>query len=54
MTPVEPIPIRALLVLVSYHHRNTDKIARVLADVLDAPIRSPKDIRSDDLSRNTT
>ena len=46
MTPVEPIPMRTLLVLVSYHHRNTDKIARILADVLDAPIRSPKDIRS--------
>jgi flavodoxin len=49
MTPVDPIPMRTLLVLVSYHHRNTDKIARVLADVLDAPIRSPKDIRSEDI-----
>jgi flavodoxin len=49
MMYTDAIPTRALLVLVSYHHRNTDKIARVLADVLDAPIRSPKDIRSDDI-----
>jgi flavodoxin len=49
MTNVEALPIKALLVLVSYHHRNTEKIARVLADVLDAPIRSPQDIRSEDV-----
>ncbi len=49
MTNVDALPIRALLVLVSYHHRNTEKIARVLADVLDAPIRSPQDIRSEDI-----
>ncbi len=47
MTSVDVLPIRALLVLVSYHHRNTEKIARVIADVLDAPIRSPQDIRSE-------
>ena len=49
MKNVGVLPIRPLLVLESYHHRNTEKIARVLADVLDAPIRSPKDIRSDNV-----
>ena len=49
MTNLEAVPIKKLLVLVSYHHRNTEKIARVLAKVLDAPIRSPKDIRSEDV-----
>ena len=49
MTNLEAVPIKKLLVLVSYHHRNTEKIARVMADVLDAPIRSPQDIRSDDI-----
>ncbi len=49
MTQVDAFPIRPLLVLVSYHHRNTEKIARVLADVLDAPIRSPQDIRPEDV-----
>jgi flavodoxin len=49
MTQVDALPIRPLLVLVSYHHMNTEKIARVLADVLDAPIRHPKDIHPEEI-----
>ena len=49
MTNLEAVPIKKLLVLVSYHHRNTEKIARVLADVLGAPIRSPMDVRSEEI-----
>ncbi len=33
--------MRCLLVLFSYHHRNTEKIANVFARVLDAPIKKP-------------
>ncbi|HSV42728.1 MAG TPA: flavodoxin family protein [Methanomassiliicoccales archaeon] len=50
MTPIETLPLRTVLVLVSYHHKNTEKVARTMADVLDAPIMSPKEIRSDVIS----
>jgi len=34
--------MRALLVLYSYHHMNTEKVAKVFAEVLDAPIKTPQ------------
>ena len=33
---------KSLLVLYSYHHKNTEKIADVFAEVLDAEIKSPR------------
>jgi flavodoxin len=36
--------MNSLLVLFSYHHNNTEKIANVFAKVLDAKIGSPKQI----------
>lgn len=39
----------SLLVLYSYHHRNTEKVAKAIAEVLDAQIRSPEEIDPDDL-----
>lgn len=41
--------MRSLLVLVSYHHHNTEKIARVFADVLDAPIKTPQQVNPEEL-----
>ena len=38
-------PIRALLVVFSYHHKNTEKIARTMAQVLDADVRTPREVR---------
>lgn len=38
---------RSLLVLFSYHHRNTERIAQSFAKVLDAPIRSPTQIHAE-------
>jgi len=40
---------RTLLVLTSYHHRNTETVAEVIADVLDAQIAAPQDVNSADL-----
>jgi flavodoxin len=34
--------MRALLVVYSYHHMNTEKVAKVFAEVLDAPIKTPQ------------
>jgi len=33
--------MKSLLVLFSFHHKNTEKIANVFAQVLDAPIKAP-------------
>jgi len=36
--------MKSLLVLFSYHHNNTEKIASVFARVLDAEIKTPQQI----------
>jgi flavodoxin len=41
--------MKSLLVLVSYHHKNTEKIANVFATVLEAPIKTPQQITPDEL-----
>ncbi len=41
--------MKSLLVLFSYHHKNTEKIAKVFAKVLDAQIKTPKQINPDEL-----
>ena len=42
---------RSILVLVSYHHNNTQKIAKAFAAVLDAPIRTPEEIGPEELQQ---
>jgi len=39
----------SLLVLFSYHHNNTEKIAKVFAKVLDAQIKTPQQINPEEL-----
>ncbi len=41
--------MKSLLVLYSYHHNNTEKIANVFAKVLDAQIKSPQQINLEEL-----
>jgi len=41
--------MKSLLVLFSYHHKNTEKIAKVFAKVLDAPLKTPQQIRPEEL-----
>jgi flavodoxin len=41
--------MKSLLVLFSYHHKNTEKIAKVFAKVLDAQIKSPQQIIPEEL-----
>jgi len=43
------LPMKSLLVLFSYHHKNTEKIAKVFAKVLDAQIKSPQQIIPEEL-----
>ena len=41
--------MKSLLVLFSYHHKNTEKIAKVFAKVLDAQIKTPRQINLEEL-----
>jgi len=41
--------MKTLLVLYSYHHHNTEKIAKVFAKVLDAEIKTPQEIKPEEL-----
>ena len=41
--------MKPLLILYSYHHRNTEKIADVLAKVLDGEIRGPQQVNPEEL-----
>jgi flavodoxin len=41
--------MKTLLVLYSYHHHNTEKIAKVFSEVLDAEIKTPQQINPEEL-----
>ena len=41
--------MKSLLVLYSYHHMNTEKIANIFAKVLDAQIKTPQQINPEEL-----
>ncbi len=43
------MPTKSLVVLSSYHHKNTEKVAKVLAKVLDAEIKTPQQIDPEEL-----
>jgi flavodoxin len=44
-----PLPGKSLLVLYSYHHMNTEKVAKVFAKVLDAQIKTPQQVNLEEL-----
>ena len=41
--------MKTLLIVFSYHHKNTEKIANVIAKVLDAQIKTPQEIHPEEL-----
>jgi len=41
--------VNCLLVVFSYHHKNTEKIANVFAKILDAQIKAPQQINPEEL-----
>ncbi len=42
-------PIKSLLIVYSYHHMNTEKVANVFAKALDAPVKSPQQVNSGEI-----
>ncbi|MFA4824935.1 MAG: flavodoxin family protein [Methanoregula sp.] len=47
--PGDQLPKNALVVVFSYHHKNTEKIAHVIAKVLGAPVKSPQQVNPDEI-----
>ena len=43
--------LSSVLVFYSYHHNNTEKIAKSIAKVLDADIKKPQELNSGDLQK---
>ena len=41
--------MKSMLILFSYHHKNTEKIAKIFAKVLDAQIKTPHQINPEEL-----
>ena len=41
--------MKSMLILFSYHHKNTEKIAKVFAKALDAQIRTPQQVSPEEL-----
>jgi flavodoxin len=44
-------PIKSLIVVVSFHHNNTQKVAEAIAKVLDAEVRTPQQTILEDLEK---
>jgi flavodoxin len=44
-------PMNSLLVLYSYHHNNTEKVAKVFAKVLDSQIKTPEQVDPEKLQQ---
>lgn len=47
----ELVPIKCLIVVYSYHHNNTAKIAQVFSEVLDAQIKTPDQVTQEELQQ---
>jgi flavodoxin len=43
------LPTKSLLILFSYHHKNTEKIAKVFAKILDAQIKTPQQTKPEEV-----
>jgi flavodoxin len=40
----DPRPVKSLVIVFSYHHNNTEKIANVIANVLGAEVKTPQQV----------
>ena len=45
-----PQVVRSLVVVFSYHHRNTEKIANACANVLGAEVKTPQQVRPEEIA----
>ncbi len=43
------LPLKSMIIVYSYHHNNTQKVAEVFAKVVDAQIKTPQQINPEEL-----
>jgi len=43
------LPVKSLVIVFSYHHGNTEKIAHTMADVLGAEVKTPQQVYPEEL-----
>ena len=48
--PEETLPVKSLVVVFSYHHNNTEKIANACANVLSAKIKTPQEVTPEEIA----
>jgi len=41
--------MKSLVVVFSYHHKNTEKVAKIIAKVIDAPVKTPHQVNPEEL-----
>jgi len=42
--------MKSLVIVFSYHHKNTEKLANVMAKALDAPVKLPQQVEPDEIA----
>jgi flavodoxin len=45
------LPLKSLIVVYSYHHNNTQKVAEAMAKVLDAQVKTPEQTNPNELQQ---
>jgi len=43
-------PLKSLVIVFSYHHKNTEKIASAIAEVLGAEVKAPQEVRAEEIA----
>ena len=46
----DTLPVKSLVIVFSYHHNNTEKIANACANVLGAPVRTPQQVTPEEIA----
>ena len=46
----ESLPVKSIVVVFSYHHRNTEKIANACAKVLGAEVKTPQQVKPEEIA----
>jgi|SRR5208337_1488970 len=48
--PWETLPVKSLVVVFSYHHNNTEKIANACANVIGAEVKTPQQVTPEEIA----
>ena len=46
----DTLPVKSLVIVFSYHHKNTEKIANACANVLGAEVKTPQQVKPEEIA----